>query len=122
MPDPDYSIGELLDQDEIWVMRQDGKLRAIRVEDMDAAHLANLRTWLLSRAEEIILGAIQWHIGMAAHIQGEQALFELDKDIARLEAANPREWLEEQPLLQAITARMAALLEQTHGSETLCLD
>jgi len=110
------SMAELLEQREVWYAREEGELVCVRLDDMDARHLANLRGWLVRNADKMhsaALGSL-WSIG--SFLQGEQALIDLDFCIAGMAEADPVTWIEEQPLLVAITKRLATLLEQTHGN------
>jgi hypothetical protein len=109
------SIAELLDQREYWYAREQGDLVCYRLDDMTPVHLANLRAWLMRNAEKMHSATLASLWSVSAFFQGEQAIFEIDRDIERLQEADPRAWIKEQPLVEEITRRLAGLLEQTHG-------
>lgn len=99
-------ILELLDQDEIWYARQDGQLVVLRLDEMTQRHLANLRGWLLDNAGRAHSSEACALYGFASFIGGEQASYDLDAAIGALEEQDPREWMREKPLFQAITRRI----------------
>lgn len=100
---------DLLYQDKVWQGRQDGELVLFQLDEMTASHLENLRSWLLSRAKMLHSMEVSALYGMAAHVNGEQAGIDLDRAIGTAEEEDPREWIREQPLFQAITRRLHPL-------------
>lgn len=111
------SLPELLDQAEVWCARDENReLQIMRVAEMDARHLANLRTWLLRAAPKIHQAAIDSMYQAGMFFSGEAALDSIDGEISRLESQTPEQWIEDQILFEAITDRLATLLEETHGA------
>jgi hypothetical protein len=116
-PQRTMSMAELLDQDEVWHARDRwGELEELRLAEMDTRHLANLRTWLLRNAYSIKQDFLSSLYGCTSMVSGEIAADDLDREIDRLEAAPPREWMDDQPLFEAITQLLAERLEEIHGS------
>lgn len=108
-------MGDLLAQDEIWISRSGGGLTSQRLADMKSSHLANLRAWLLKKAAVLQESELRALYYFASHVQGEEALNELDREIARAEEESPLAWMESKPLFEAITRQLASRLEETHG-------
>lgn len=98
-----WDMGELLAQDKIWVSRGEDGLTEQRLQDMTTSHLQNLRAWLIRNAGRLHSSATSFLYGISSLLQGDQALRDLDCDIAAMENMQPRDWLEEQLLFEAIT-------------------
>lgn len=109
-------MGDLLDQDEIWYGRQGDYLVVMQLDQMNPAHLANLRAWLLRSAPLLHSCEVRAMYHLASHVQGEMALLDLDSAIARVEEMPPEAWLEAKPLFEKITGLLAEHLDETHGA------
>jgi len=101
------TLPDLLDQDEIWIGRQDGVLTEVPLDEMDEQRLKNLRMWLISQAAQIHSAEARAYSSASAFVQGEQASIDIDRDFERLIEQDPRTWLREQPLLLAIDECLA---------------
>jgi hypothetical protein len=101
-PPPGVSILQLLRQDTWWLTRAPDRpgssgycgvrlpLGPIRVEDMTHEHRMSTLAWLRRRADKL-------HSDAAVHLHGAP-----DEVWASYDAELPEEWLEEQPLIQAL--------------------
>lgn len=96
-------MGDLLNQDEIWISRKNGELVTQRLEEMPTRHLRNLRNWMKASEGSLHNAAIRGLRSAEATLQGEQALYDIGRDIADLEGQYPHAWLRKQPFYQAIT-------------------
>jgi hypothetical protein len=107
------SIGELLDQDEIWISRRNAELKTERLDEMDLEHLKNLRSWLLRQADSIQWGMLNQLETIAARANGEQAQYDIDREVASLQGIDPEIWMRGTVLFEALTDRIEAVLLHT---------
>lgn len=106
------SMAELLAQDKIWQQKTPDGLQTIRIEDMTPGHLYHLEAWLLRNSQTIQATALYQVAGMAEHIQGEQAAWDVHFALAEENQQHPLTWMREQPLFQAIGRRMEQLARE----------
>ena len=95
-------IGDLLDQDQIWISRDGDGLRETKIADMHLNHLLNLRSWLRSQARSLHSSEVLALYSSAAMVNGEQASIDLDIRAGQAEAESPLEWLADKPLFRAL--------------------
>jgi hypothetical protein len=100
------SIGELLDQDKIWVSRNGTRLTETDLNEMDLDHIRSLRAWLLRMADAIVYG-IQTELQhqLSIHGAGDQACLDLERELD-LMAGDPEDWIRGTVLFTALTARL----------------
>lgn len=98
------SFEELLGQREVWWPRdsKSGELVEVKLADMHYRHLMALRSMLLSRAEGMHRAHITRLHNALLFTSGDQAEFELGRELDRLEEMTARQWMREQPLVEAI--------------------
>lgn len=98
---------DLLDQDEVW---RDAQGTVLRLDDMEPDYCARVRTFCLRNAEHALNG-ILYEMAHGPMPDGEVAVDCFNREYDMLEAAgdNPRAWLEESELLQALKYRSEGL-------------
>jgi hypothetical protein len=106
---------DLLGQEKFWYSRRGTYLVPQSLDDMDSTHLANLRAWLLRNAGPLHSAALSALNGMASFVSAEMASADLDSSISEIEEMSPQQWMETQPLFEAITDRLGDRLDETHG-------
>jgi hypothetical protein len=95
-------IGDLLDQDQIWISRNDEGLQTTKIADMKLQHIVNLRSWLRSNARSLHNSEVLALYSMAGMVTGEMASDDLDRSIDQAEQESPLEWLADKPLFRAL--------------------
>ena len=96
-------IGDLLDQDQIWISRDgDGGLVENKITDMNLNHLLSLRRWLREHARRLHSSEVLALYGMSGMVGGEMASMDLDQAIDHAEQESPLNWLADKPLFRAL--------------------
>lgn len=96
-------IGDLLDQDQIWISRDgDGGLVENKITDMNLNHLLRLRRWLREHARHLHSSEVLALYGMSGMVSGEAASMDLDQAIDHAEQESPLNWLADKPLFRAL--------------------
>lgn len=92
------TLVERLNQSEFWYTA-DG--RAIRPADMEPQHRQNTIAWLERHAQSLHF-QYTWSLIHGPQPSGEMACDAFDSMLDELEEQDPLEWLNEQPLMQAL--------------------
>lgn len=92
---------ELLRSDEAWI---DAGGTRHRVADMSPRYCATVARWLDMRARILHEGECD-EATLLPVPNGEQAAFDCEGELYRLHSAEPRQWLDEQPLMRALRER-----------------
>jgi hypothetical protein len=95
-------IGDLLDQEEFWISREDDGLREVKITDMKLNHIINLRRWLRSQARRLHNSEVMALYSMSSMVTGEMASEDLERSIDAAEQESPLEWLADKPLFRAL--------------------
>jgi hypothetical protein len=103
------SMAELLDQSEIWQAREDGNLVLVRIDEMTESHIENLRGWLLSNSGRIYDSAYHSLYQAGTFFSGGNALDSIDAEMAAMDSVRPSQWMQGQPLFQALGKRLEEL-------------
>jgi hypothetical protein len=102
MTRPQLGIGDLLDQDQIWISRDGDGLVENKITGMNLNHLLSLRRWLLENARKLHNSEVLALYSVGAMVSGEAASDDLDSAIGRAEAEDPVTWLRDKPLFRAL--------------------
>lgn len=103
------SVLDLLDQDKIWVTREG---QTLTLEEMEPSHRRNTLALLRRKAFSLNLLYFTRYFGGYGP-SGEMAQLAFDHAADEFIDQNPKEWLEEQPLVR----RLAALVDADGARE-----
>lgn len=102
-------MAALLGQDKVWYSRRSQTLIEEDLDEMDLDHIKNLRNYLLRNAEAILWSLVS-DLERSGMVHGsEQAQFDLDRELARLDGADPEAWMRGTILFESLTDRLVTV-------------
>lgn len=99
------NIIELLEQSQVWEPNDDRGL--VPLESLDLSHKRNLLRWLRLRAESLHSATFRRYFLLVTPPTADIASLMFERDADEFLRQNPKQWLEEQPLVKALVALIA---------------